>query len=656
MNAPRTRAQDPTLPELLLEHGRVRPARPAYRHKDLGLWQTSSWAEVNRQVRMLACGLAALGFRRGMNLAIIGENRPRLYWSMAAAQCLGGVPVPLYQDAPADDMAYVLENAEIDYVIAEDQEQVDKLLDIRARFPALDHRLRHIVYDEDRGMRLYSVPGLASYESVQELGREFDRAQPAYFDAEIAAGSSDDCAIMLYTSGTTGRPKGVRLSHRAMIDRARVGATLDRLNDRDSVVSYLPMAWAGDNLFSYAQAFVTGFTVNCPESAETVMTDLREIGPTYYFAPPRVFENLLTTVTIRMEDAGFLKRMLFERFMKLARRVGVAILDGAPVRWWDRLAYAVGNVCVYAPLRDVLGLSAVRVGYTAGEAISPELFTFYRAIGINLKQLYGSTETFVFVCIQPDGQVRSDTVGPPAEGVQIRIGANGEVLLKSPGLFQEYYKHPDQTAEVYDADGWYRTGDAGFIDDTGHLKIIDRARDVGRLDCGALFAPKYIENKLKFSPYIKEAVAFGNARECCAAMINIDMQAVGNWAERRGLAYSGYADLAAQPAVYDLIAGCVDQVNAELARDITLCSSQIHRFLILHKELDPDDDELTRTRKVRRAFVAHKYQALIDALYSGRPSQYIETEVKFEDGRRGVIAADIAIRPARTHAALRAAA
>jgi len=645
-----------TFPRLLLQHARTRPHKPAFREKDLGIWQTADWARVADEVRALACGLAALGFRRGMNLAVIGDNRPRLYWAMAAAQALGGVPIPLYQDAPAADMGYVLADAEIDFAVVEDQEQVDKLLEIKDTMPQLGARLAHIVFEDGRGMRHYAQPELASYEKVQELGRAFDAEQPEFFLREVEAGQPDDVAIMLYTSGTTGRPKGVCMTHRAMIDRARAGAEMEGLSDADTILSYLPMAWVGDNLFSYAQSFVTGFTVNCPESSDTVMNDLREIGPTYYFAPPRIFENMLTTVMIRMEDASRIKRRMFHHFMEVARRVGPDILDGRPVGLFDRARYALGNLLVYGPLRNVLGMSRIRVGYTAGEAIGPDLFSFYRSIGINLKQLYGSTEVCVFACVQPNGQVKADTVGPPVSGVQIRISDAGEVLIKSPGMFAGYYKRPDATAEAFDADGWYLTGDAGYFDADGHLKIIDRARDVGKLASGAMFAPKYIENKLKFFPFIKEAVSFGNARQQCAAFINIDIEAVGNWAERRGIAYSGYTDLAQQKPVYDLIAECVEKVNADLATDPLLAGSQIHRFLILHKELDPDDDELTRTRKVRRGFIEQKYAVLIDALYGGKTSQYIETQVKFEDGRQGMVAAELRIRDVKTFAAVRQAA
>jgi long-chain acyl-CoA synthetase len=636
-----------TFPRLLLQHAQARPQHPAFREKDLGIWQTTSWAQVADEVRALACGLAALGFRRGMNLAIVGDNRPRLYWAMSAAQCLGGVPVPLYQDAPAADMAFVLDNAEIDFAVVEDQEQVDKLLEIRQTVP----RLSHIIYDDERGMRHYAQPELCAYEKLQQIGRDYDRAHPDFFLGEVNQGSAADVAVILYTSGTTGKPKGVCHTHAAMIATARVLTEFDHLDDKNDVLCYLPLAWVGDFLYSFAMSHVGGFCLNCPESPVTVMTDLREIGPTYYFGPPRVYENILTQVMIRIEDAGWLKRRMFHAAMKLARRVGIRILDGhGNVSLADRFAYGLGELLVYGPLKNVLGMSRIRTAYTGGEAIGPDLFDFYRSIGINLKQLYGMTETCVTVCMQASGDVRLDTVGKPMPGVEVRIADNGEVLVRSPGLMQGYWKRPDATAEAIDAAGYFHTGDAGFFDTGGHLKIIDRAKDVGKMTDGTLFAPKYIENKLKFFPFIKEAVAFGNERDRCMAFVNIDMDAVGNWAERRGLAYSGYTDLAAQPAVYDLVADCVEKVNADLATDALLANSQVHRFLILHKELDPDDDELTRTRKVRRGFIAEKYAVLIEALYAGRESQYIETQVRFEDGRQGMVSADLKIRDVKPNA------
>ncbi|HWS12062.1 MAG TPA: AMP-binding protein [Rhodocyclaceae bacterium] len=641
-----------TFPRLLLHHARTRGGETAMREKDLGIWQAWNWAQVAAEVRAIACGLAEIGFRRGDNLAIIGDNRPRLYWSMCAAQCLGGVPVPMYQDAVAQEMEFVLQDSEIRYAVVEDQEQVDKLLEIRERCP----KLEHILFDDPRGMRHYRQTFLQSLDEVQEMGRIHDRNQPEFLDAEIAMGRADDTGIMLYTSGTTGKPKGVCQTHAAFIAAATGGVGFDRLGPRDEVLSYLPMAWVGDHLFSYAQALVAGFTINCPESGDTVMTDLREIGPTFYFAPPRVFENLLTQVMIRMEDAGAIKRGLFRYFMEVARRCGAEILDGKPVSAADRLLYALGKVLIYGPLKNVLGMSRIRVAYTAGAAIGPDLFRFYRSIGVNLKQLYGQTETCAYVCLQPDGQIKLDSVGKPAPGVEVKIADNREVLVRGPMLLKEYYKRPDATAESIDGEGYLHTGDAGFFDEDGHLKIIDRAKDVGKLANGAMFAPNYIENKLKFFQYIKEAVAFGHDRDRVCAFLNIDMGAVGNWAERRGIAYSGYTDLAQKTEVYQLIQECVEKVNADLAHDGLLADSQVHRFLILHKELDPDDDELTRTRKVRRGFVAEKYAVLVDALYAGKQSQFIETQVRFEDGRTGKVAADLVIRDCKTVAPMREAA
>ena len=630
-----------TFPRCLLAHATQRPDHPAHREKDLGIWQTYSWSQAAREVRALACGLAALGFRRGMNLAVVGDNRPRLYWAMTAAQALGGVPVPLYQDAVATEMVYVLEDAEIEFAVVEDQEQVDKLLEVEAQLAARGRVVRHLIYEDPRGLRDYDHPSLLSYERLQEIGREYDAAHPGFYDEQVQAGQPDDTAIILYTSGTTGKPNGVCHSHQGLIGAARNGCQFDKLGPDDDVLSYLPMAWVGDNLFSYAQALVAGFTVNCPESRETVMTDLREIGPTYYFAPPRIYEGLLTQVMIRMEDAGWVKRRLYDWAMGVARRCGADILDKRPVPLADRLRYALGEWLIYGPLRNVLGMSRIRVGYTAGEAIGPDLFRFYRSIGVNLKQFYGQTETCAYVCLQPDGQVKFDSVGPAAPGMEIRIAENGEVLVRGVGLLKSYYKRDDATREAINDQGYFMTGDAGVIDADGHLKIIDRAKDVGKLADGSMFAPKYIENKLKFFPYIKEAVAFGTDRESVCAFINIDFDAVGNWAERRHLAYAGYVDLAAQPDVIAMIAECVEQVNVDLAADAMLAGSQVARFLILHKELDPDDDELTRTRKVRRGFIAEKYAVLVDALYAGKPEQFIETRVKFEDGREGSVSATL---------------
>ena len=645
-----------TFPRLMLDHARQRSDAAALREKEYGIWQTTTWAQLADLVRRLAGGLAAAGLRRGDHLVVVGDNRPRLYASMLAAQVLGAVPIPLYQDAASSEFVFPVNNAEVGFAIVENQEQVDKLLEIRPQCPGLGR----IWFDDPRGLRKYDEPGLASLDALIEAGLAQAARDPGFFDAKVAQGQPQDVAAMFFTSGTTGNPKGVVHTHFSLLDRAKAGADFDHLTAQEEVLAYMPPAWIGQNIFSYAQWLACGYVVNCPESAATVTIDLKEVGPTYYFAPPRIFEGLLTTVMIRMEDASALKRKLFQACMGVARRVGPALLDGKPVGLLDKLKWMLGDWAIYGPLRNSLGFSRVRVAYTAGEAIGPDLFSFYRSIGINLKQLYGSTETAVFVCLQPDHEARADTVGVPIAGVEIKLGETGEILVKSPGLLKEYYKNPAATAEVLTADGWYHTGDAGFIDGHGHLKIIDRHKDVGRIkggpNDGAMFAPKYVENKLKFFPYIKEAVAFGDQRDRVCAFINIDFEATGNWAERRNLAYAGYADLAQKPEVYDLIGDCVEQVNADLAADTLLAGSQITRFLVLHKELDADDGEMTRTRKVKRGAIFEKYQVLVDALYGGRAEQFIETAVTFEDGRTGSISATLKIVDAKTFPAMKKAA
>ena len=628
----------------------------ALREKEYGIWQSLSWQALAEMVKDLACGLHLAGLQRGEHVIVVGANRPRLYASMLAVQSLGAIAVPLYQDAVGTEYVFPINNAEVRFAVVENQEQVDKLLEIRPDCAGL----AHIYFDEPRGLRNYQQAGLVSLSEVQKQGQQFAKQSPAFFDKEVASNQADDVAAMFFTSGTTGNPKGVVHTHRSLLDRAKAGADFDHLTENEEVLAYMPPAWIGQNIFSYAQWLCCGYVVNCPESAATVNIDLKEIGPTYYFAPPRVFEGMLTTVMIRMEDASAPKRAMFAYFMDVARRYGSARRDGQSIGWLGQLLYGVGNLLVYGPLRNNLGFSRVRVAYTAGEAIGPDLFNFYRAIGINLKQLYGSTETAVFVCLQPDTQARADTVGVPCAGVQIKVADNGEVLVKSAGLLKAYYKNPEATAEVLTADGWYKTNDAGFIDNQGHLKIIDRVKDVGRIqggsNDGAMFAPKYVENKLKFFPHIKEVVAYGDGRDKVCVMLNIDFEAVANWAERRNLPYAGYTDLAQKTEVYQLMLECVEKVNADLASDALLAGSQISRFLVLHKELDADDGELTRTNKVRRGYIADKYSVLVDALYQGLEQQFIETAVKFEDGRSGSVSAHLRLMDARTFAPVERAA
>jgi long-chain acyl-CoA synthetase len=631
-----------TVPKLLLRNAQHHGSRPALRHKDLGIWQTWSWAQLKDEVRAFAIGLRKLGLNRGDAVAVIGDNRPRLYAAFAAVQSIGGIAVPLYQDAVAEEMAYVLDHAEVKFAVVQDQEQVDKILSVSERVP----RLHTIIYEEERGLAGYDHTNLHALAHVEDLGRRElrDNAGAAgWWLDEIAKGKGADVSVMLYTSGTTGRPKGVVLTHDNIVISAQNGNKFDNFTCNDTLLAYLPMAWVGDHIFSYGQAFAGAMCVACPESPETIIEDRREIAPTYFFAPPRVYENLLTQIMVRMEDAGRLKKRMFHYFLKVARRSGEKILGGRPVGLKERLLYAIGDVCVYAPLRNRMGFSKIRVAYTAGEAIGPDLFRFYRALGINLKQLYGQTEASVYVTLQPDGEVYADSVGKPGPDVEIAIADSGEVLYRSPGVFLKYYKNDEATAATKTADGWVHTGDAGFIDQHGHLRIIDRAKDVGRLNSGDLFAPKYLENKLKFYPEIREAVAFGQGRDYVTMLVNIDLTSVGSWAERNNVSYGSYQELAAHPQVYDMVMRRLDEVNRQLAQEPQMAASQIRRFLILHKELDADDGEMTRTQKVRRSTVAERYAPLIEALYNGSRRCRISTQVTFEDGRKGVVEGDLRI-------------
>jgi len=630
-----------TFPQYLLLNAERFGTRTAMRHKDHGIWKSWSWADLADEIRAFSLGLQAIGLERGDKVAIVGHNRPRLYWAFAAVQALGGVPVPVYADSVAEEMVYVLNHAGVRFAVCQDQEQVDKVLSMTDDLKDL-HK---IVYDEARGMRDYDHTNLHSIDAIERAGREtFAADGDTAWKAGISAGKGEDLAVMLYTSGTTGKPKGVMLSFNNLVISARNGNAFDNLTEADSVLSYLPLAWVGDHVFSYAQAYVGGYCVCCPESPETVDADRREIAPSYFFAPPRVFENLLTAVMVRMEDAGPTKKRMFDYFMAHARQVGERILNGETVGFSDRFKYRLGEFLVYGPLKNRMGFLRMRVGYTAGEAIGPEIFRFYRSLGLNLKQLYGQTEASVYISAQPDGEIRADTVGRPSPDVEIRIEENGEVMYRSPGVFVGYYKNEEATRETKTNDNWVHTGDAGFFDQEGHLRIIDRAKDVGKLNDGSLFAPKYIENKLKFFPNIKEAVAFGDGRDACTVFLNIDLTAVGNWAERNNLSYASYQELAQHPRVYAMMEEHVAQVNRDLAGEETMAGSQIARFLVLHKELDADDGELTRTQKVRRSFIAERYAPLIEALYDGSTEKYVETEVIFEDGRKGKITATVEIR------------
>jgi long-chain acyl-CoA synthetase len=500
-------------------------------------------------------------------------------------------------------------------------------------------------------LRDYDHTKLHAIDTIQAQGRDAMVGPSAAKEwlEEIDKGKGSDLAVMLYTSGTTGRPKGVMLSNDNLIISSINGNRFDKLGKNEQIIAYLPMAWVGDHVFSYGQAMVAGYCVCCPESMEAITQNRREIAPTCFFAPPRVFEGMLTQIIVGMEDAGTIKKKMFDFFLAVANRVGEPILNGEKVGLKDRLLYMLGEFFVYGPLKNRLGFTKLKVGYTAGEAIGPEIFRFYRSLGLNLKQLYGQTEASVYVTAQPDGEIRADTVGTPSPDVEIRIADNGEVMYRSPGVFMGYYKNDEATRETKTEDGWVHTGDAGFLDQNGHLRIIDRAKDVGKLNDGSMFPPKYIENKLKFFPNIKEAVAFGDGRDFVGVFLNIDLTSVGNWAERNNISYGSYQELANHPRVYAMMEEHVDQVNRDLAAEERVAGAQISRFLVLHKELDADDGELTRTLKVRRSFISERYAALIEALYDGSTEKHVETEVVFEDGRKGKLSATVQVRDMKTY-------
>jgi long-chain acyl-CoA synthetase len=641
-----------TLPKLMLRNAERLGRRDAMRENQYGIWQTYSWLDYAANVRRFALGLAALGFRRGDRLAVIGENRPRLYWAMLAAQALGGVSLALYQDSIQKEMGYVIGHADARFIVAEDVEQVDKMLEVRGDIPTVEK----VIFDDPKGLEVQRDPWLIHYPQVQTLGDAFGRERPGYFDAEVAQGTAADVALLSYTSGTTGAPKGARITHANLLSSAQAVVSEEDWRPSDEVLARLPMAWIGDFTFCISYSLMAGVCISCPESPQTVSRDYRDLGPTLVLAPPRNWEATLTQIQVRMQEADWIKRGLYDRFMGVALRVERLRQEHKPVPARLRALNALGDLLVRAPLRDLLGLTRVRRAYTGGAPLGPDVFSFFRALGVNLKQLYGLTETTAGCIFQPEGEASAETVGRPLPGVEVRIADNGEIFLRGPMVFKGYSKNDEATRSALSPDGWLATGDAGFLDHSGHLKVIDRAKDVSRLRDGTLFAPQYLENKLKYSPFIREAVTVGVERPFVAALINFDLESLENWAERRGLAYTGYQDLSQKPETYQLIHDEIVRINKSLALDKELAGAQIRRFLILNKELDADDGEITRTRKLRRNVIAERYGGLIEALYSDAAAVDSEVQVTYEDGRTAVIRGRLAIREVLPESAAKPAA
>ncbi len=563
-----------TLPKLLERNAEESAGAAGIREKTRGVWQTLSWADYRDQVRDFALGLASMGFQRRDKLSAVGDNRPQLYVAQLATQMLGGMSVPVYQDSIASELVYVLNHAETSVIVAEDQEQVDKALLLKDKLP----NLRWIVFEDPRGLWSYNDPMLRSFESVLAAGRAFGKSNPDFYAAELAKGKADDIAMIAYTSGTTGNPKGAMLSHRNMIAAAEAFIEVNHTKPGDNWLSYLPMAWVGDAAFSLGMALAGKLVANCPESPETVQRDLRELGPNGMLAPPRIWENMLTTMQVKAGDASPIKRRVFEHFRALAERCELKHTDGKPLSIVERLGLSAGEFFVYGPIRDQLGLRNARWCYTGGAPLGPDTYRFFRSFGVNLKQVYGATEASALIACQDDAEANPNTVGRPMPRIDVRIDDNGEVMLKGPNVFVGYFKQDEITRDTLTGEGWLKTGDAGFFDKQGHLVIIDRAKDVGKLTDGSAFAPQFIENKLKFSPFIREAVAFGHEKPMVVAMIAIDMQTVGTWAEKRGLPYTSYMDLSRKPEVAAMIGEEIAKANATLP-DV----QQVKRFLLLNK-------------------------------------------------------------------------
>ncbi len=636
--APVPIAPELTLPKLLVEQARRHGSRKvALREKEFGIWQSYTWADYLRHVREFSLGLVSLGLQRGDKVAIVGDNRPEWVFAELAALAAGAVPLGIYQDSTAAEVGYVIDHSDAVVVVAEDQEQVDKILELREKIP----KVRHVVYTDPKGMRAYDDPLLRSFPDVERAGRELDARDPGLFAGNVAAGTGGDTALIAYTSGTTGFPKGSLLTHTNMLAMAANLIAVDPKRPGDEFLSFLPLPWIGEQMMGVASALLVGFTVNFPEEPDTVQENLREIGPNVMFSPPRVWENLAASVQVKVMDASPLKRFAFNRAMPVGTRMADCRFRKRTPGLGLRLAYLAAYWGVFRALRDRLGFSRLRSASTGGAALGPDTFRFFHALGVNLKQIYGQTEISGISCIHRDGDINFDSVGQPIPGTEIRIAENGEILSRSPSVFTGYYKNDAATTEVL-REGWLHSGDAGYFTEDGQLVVIDRLKDVMHLTDGTRFSPQFIENKLKFSPYVKEAVVIGDRRDRITALVNIDMPIVGKWAEKQRLGYTTYTDLSSKPEVYGLIEGEVRRVNRELSR--INATAVISKFVLLYKELDADDDELTRTKKVRRSFIGERYRDVIEAMYDGRESVAIDATIKFQDGRTARIKTTVAVR------------
>ncbi|MFA6146818.1 MAG: AMP-binding protein [bacterium] len=624
-----------TFPKLLVRNAETFGDRKvAMREKEFGIWQEFSWKEYHDHVKYFSLGMVSLGLNAGDKVAIIGDNRPEWVWGEVAAQAAGAVPLGLYQDSTLKEVSYIIDHSDASFVLAEDQEQVDKILDMKEQLP----KVRYIIYSDPRGMRGYKQPFLLDFKEVENFGRELEQRDPGLFAKNVEAAKYEDLAFICYTSGTTGFPKGAMLSFRNFLSMAANLMEVDNKFEKDEFVSFLPLAWIGEQMMCLSSALLTGFTVNFPEKPETVQENIREIGPTIMFSPPRIWENMTSTVQVKVMDASALKRRMYNWALPVGYAYSDAVFrkEAIPplLRLKQKLAYAL----VFRALKDRLGLLRIRSASTGGAALGPDVFKFFNAMGVNLKQIYGQTEISGISCIHREGDINFDSVGKPIPETEIRLSDSGEILSRSPSVFLGYYKNPEETEKTLSG-GWLHSGDAGYFTKDEHLIVIDRVKDVMHLNDGTRFSPQFIENKLKFSPYIKECVCLGNQRDFIASMICIDYPNVGKWAESRRLSYTTYTDLAAKPEVLELLAKEVEKVNETLPE-----TTRVKRFVPLYKELDADDDELTRTRKVRRAFVGERYKHVIEGMYAGEDAIPIDATIKYQDGKTSRIKTTLGVR------------
>jgi long-chain acyl-CoA synthetase len=614
-----------TFPKLLAElDRRYGDSRIAVQEKRYGIWQPSGWHQLHTRVRNFAHGLASLGVQPGQVVAVLGDNRPEWLVSELAAQSLGACTVGIYPTSVGEEVVHVLTDGQVRVVVAEDQEQVDKLIELKDRLPAVER----VIYYDTRGLELYDVPYLSEFTAVEAAGREWGEAHPGWLDEQIAAGRAADVAVICTTSGTTGRPKLAMLSHANLLEMGRSMTELDPIGMGARYLSFLPLAWIGEQMIAVACGLQLGFTLSFAEEAATQRADLRELGPNLMFSPPRIWEDMLSSIMVRVGEAGFAKRKTFGWGQAVGDRYADSRLKGAKAGPGLRLQHRLADWVALRPVREQLGLTRIDRCYTGGAPLGPDVFRFFHSIGVNLKQIYGQTEICGIAVMHTDDDIKFATVGKPCPGTDIRIAENGEILLKSKAVFHGYYGNEAATAEAIDADGWLHTGDAGYLDEHGHLVVIDRAKDVMEMPDGTRFSPAFIENKLKFSPYVEEAVVFWQDGQAdITAILTIEPSTVGAWAEHRRLGYTTYTDLAGKPEVRELLSEEVARANEDLPESV-----RVRRFLLLHKQFDADDDEITRTRKVRRRVINDRYAAIIEALVDGDSQAQIKSLVTYQDG------------------------